>query len=138
MWIHYETRKLYDKNIQLDKLDIDKLKNVPTNLRNLKTKVDNLDVDKLVPVSAHLSKLSDTVKNDIAKKDVYNAKIKNIEGKTPDITNLPANASFNVKINEVNTIDLATTTALIAVKNNMPSVSNLVKKTDYNIKIAEI
>ena len=68
MWIHYETRKLYDKNIQLDKLDIDKLKNFPTNLRNLKTKVDNLDVDKLVPVSAHLSKLSDTVKNDIAKK----------------------------------------------------------------------
>ena len=69
MWIHSETRKLYDKNIQLDKLDIDKLKNVPTNLTNLKTKVDNLDVDKLVPVKlAHLSKLSDTVKNDIAKK----------------------------------------------------------------------
>ena len=31
----------------LDKLDIDKLKNVPTNLTNLKTKVDKLDVDKL-------------------------------------------------------------------------------------------
>ena len=31
----------------LDKLDIDKLKNVPTNLSNLKTKVDKLDVDKL-------------------------------------------------------------------------------------------
>ena len=34
----------------VDKLDIDKLKNVPTNLSNLKSKVDKLDVDKLVPV----------------------------------------------------------------------------------------
>ena len=31
----------------LDKLDIDKIKNVPTSLSNLKTKVDKLDVDKL-------------------------------------------------------------------------------------------
>ena len=34
----------------LDKLDIDKLKNVPTNLSNLKRKEDKLNVDKLVPV----------------------------------------------------------------------------------------
>ena len=34
----------------VDKLDIDKLKNVPTNLNNLKSKVDKLDTDKLVPV----------------------------------------------------------------------------------------
>ena len=33
----------------VDKLDIDKLKNVPTNLSNWKSKVDELDVDKLVP-----------------------------------------------------------------------------------------
>ena len=32
-----------------DKLDIDKLKNVPRNLSNLKSKIDKLDVDKLVP-----------------------------------------------------------------------------------------
>ena len=57
----------------VDKLDIDKLKNVPSNLRNLKSKVDNLDVDKLVPVPVNLSKLSDVVKNDVVKKDVYNA-----------------------------------------------------------------
>ena len=31
----------------LDKLDIDKLKNVPTNLNNLKSKVHKLDVGKL-------------------------------------------------------------------------------------------
>ena len=40
-----------------DKLDIDKLKNVPRNLSNLKSKVDKLDVDKSVPVPVDLSKL---------------------------------------------------------------------------------
>ena len=34
----------------VDKLDIDKLKNLPSNLSNLKSKVDKLDVDRLVPV----------------------------------------------------------------------------------------
>ena len=60
----------------VDKLDIDKLKNVPTGFNNLKSKVDKLDVDKLLPVPVNLSKLSDIVKNDVVKKDVYNAKIK--------------------------------------------------------------
>ena len=32
----------------VDKLDIDNLKNVPTSLSKLKSKVDKLDVDKLV------------------------------------------------------------------------------------------
>ena len=58
------------------KLDIGKLKNVPTNLSNLKSKVDKIGVDKLLPVPVDLSKLSDAVKNNIVKKDVYNAKIK--------------------------------------------------------------
>ena len=43
----------------VDKLDIDKLKNVQTNVCNLKSKMDKLDVDKLVPISVGLSKLSD-------------------------------------------------------------------------------
>ena len=46
----------------IDKLDIDKLKNVPSNLSNLKSKVDKLDIDKLVLVPVDLSKLSDIVK----------------------------------------------------------------------------
>ena len=59
----------------VDKLDIDKLKNVPTNLSNLKGKADKLDIDKLVPVPVALSKLSNVVKNYVVKNDVYNAKI---------------------------------------------------------------
>ena len=43
-----------------------------TNLANLKTEVDKLDIDKLVPVPVDLSKLSDVLKNDVVKKDVYN------------------------------------------------------------------
>ena len=42
--------------------DIDKFKNVPTNLSVLKSKVDKLDVDKLVALPVDLSKLSDVVK----------------------------------------------------------------------------
>ena len=52
----------------VDKLDIDKLKNVPNNLINLKSKVDKIDVDKLVPVPVDLSKLSDMIKVMLLKK----------------------------------------------------------------------
>ena len=61
MLIH---RNLLKKKLKsdADKLDIDKLKNVPINLRNLESKVDKLGADELVPVSFHLSKLRSVVK----------------------------------------------------------------------------
>ena len=52
----------------VDKLDIEKLTDLPSNLRNLKSKVDKLAVDKLVSAPADLSNLSDVVKNDLLKK----------------------------------------------------------------------
>ena len=109
----------------------------------MKSKVDNLDIDELVPVPVDLSKLSNAVKNDVVKKDVYNTTIKNIEDKIPDITNLATKITLNAKINEVkgeipSITNLATTTALTAVENKIPNVSNLVKKTDYNTKYNEI
>ena len=61
----------------------------------MKYKVDKLDVDKLIPVAVDLSKLCDVVKSDVVKKDVSDAGIKNIEGKTPDITNLATNTTIN-------------------------------------------
>ena len=39
----------------VDKLDIDKLKNVQSSLNNLKSKVDKLDIDKLVPYPVDLN-----------------------------------------------------------------------------------
>ena len=65
--------------LKSDEFDINKLKDVPTNLSNMKSKVDKLDVDKFVPVPVDLSKLSDVVKSDVVKNVVYNAKIKIIE-----------------------------------------------------------
>ena len=65
---------LIDQNLlkrlksNVDKVDIDKLKNVQTNLSNLKSKVDKLDFDKLVPVPVDLSKLSNVVKMMLSKK----------------------------------------------------------------------
>ena len=55
----------------VDKLDIDKLKDASVNLSSLKSKVDKLDVDKLVPFPVDLSKLSDVVKNDVVIKHIY-------------------------------------------------------------------
>ena len=66
----------------------------------------------------------------ILKKD---AKIKKIEDKIPDITNLATDTTLNAKMNEVkgeitSITNLATTAALTAVENKIPNVSNLVKK----------
>ena len=66
-------------------------------------------------------------------KDVYNANIKNIEDKIPDITNLATNTTLNAKINEIkNKIPRitywSTTNALTTVENKIPSVSDIFKK----------
>ena len=126
-----------------DKLDIDRLKNVPNNLNSLKSKVDKLEVDKKVPAPFNLSKLSDTVKNDVVKNDVYNAKIKIIEDKMPEITNLATYASLNAQIKKVEIeipiiTNLATIAALTTVENKIPNVSDLIKKADYDVKISEM
>ena len=57
---------------------IDKLKNIPDNLSNLKNKVDKLDIGKLETTPLDLSdavnmmQLSDVVKTEVVKKKVYN------------------------------------------------------------------
>ena len=121
--------KNFAKNVDLanlkssvGKLYINKLKNVPSNLNNLKSKVNKSDVNNLVPVD--LSKLIDLVKSDVVKKDVYNAKVKNIEDKISDISNLATETTLNAKINEVkgetlSITNLATTSAFTAVENKI-------------------
>ena len=128
-------------NLKSDVDELDKLKNVPTNSSNLKSKVGKLDVNKLIPVLVNLSKLSHVVRNGIA--NVYNAKIKNIEDKISDITNLATNTTLNAKINEVKNkilsiTNIVTTTGLTAVENKIPNVSDLVKKEDYDTEIKGI
>ena len=55
----------------IDELDIDELKHLPSGLSNFKSKLDKLDVDKLEPVPVDLSKLSDLVKSDVVSKTEY-------------------------------------------------------------------
>ena len=75
---------------------------------------------------------------DVVKKDLHNAKIKNIE----HITNIATNTTLNTTVNEVqdeiiSITNLATTAALTTIENKIPNVSNSVKN-DYNTKISEI
>ena len=108
------------------------MKNIPSGVISLKRKANELDVDKLVPALVNLSKLSVVVKNDVVKKDVCNGE-KNTENKVLDITILATKTTLNAKINEtqgqISSISkLATATALAAVENKVPNVSNLVTK----------
>ena len=126
-----------------------------TNLANLKSEVDKLDIGKLKPVPTDLSKLSNLVKynfvkkgdynklvirvdnidtSDLVKKTDYNTKITEIEGKNPDTSGLVKKTDYNTKITEIedktpDTSNLATKTALTTVENKIPDVSNLATKT---------
>ena len=126
-----------------------------TNLASLKSEVNKLDTDKLVPVLVDLSKISDVVKNDVIKKDVYNklvAKLNNIdtgrfflrtkydtdkselENKFPDTSGLVNMTDYNTKIIEIegkilDINNLPTKTALTSVENKIPDINNLATKT---------
>ena len=107
----------------------------------MKSKVAKLDVDKLLPIPVDLS-ISGVAKNNAVKKDVHNAKIKNIENKILDITNLATKTILNAKINEFkggipNITNLGSKIAVNAVENKISSISNLVKKTTYDTTIKE-
>ena len=129
-----------------------------TNLANLKAEVDKLDIDKLKPVSTDLSKLSNVVKNDVVKKVDYNKlvnKVDNIdtsgfvlktmydtdkselENKILDTSNPIKRTDYNTKITEIegktpDISNLATKTALTAIENKIPNISNLATKTLVN------
>ena len=68
------------------------------------------------------------MKNDVIKKDVYNAKMKNIEDKMADATTATLNAKINEVKSKIPNINLATTSSLTVVENKTHDVRNLVKK----------
>ena len=101
----------------------------------MNNKLDKLDVDTLVPVPIDLSKLINEVKYGVIKKDVHNAKIKNIEDGIFGITSLGAKTTLNAKIIEVKAKiphinHLATNISLHAeineIKCKIPNITNLV------------
>ena len=76
---------------------MDKFKNVPSSLSNLKIKVDKLDVDKLVLLPVDIKKLIDAVDKQVLKKYAYDEIVKNVNtSKTSDL----ANKAYS-RINEI-------------------------------------
>ena len=100
-----------------------------SNLASLKTGVDKLDINKLTPAPNDLAKLNNVAKNDVVKKTEYKKLVTKVDN--IDTTNFVENtkhkkdgSNFEDKINKVN--------------KNIPNVSGLVKKTDFNTKVTEI
>ena len=84
---------------EVEKLDINKLTNVPTSLNDLKTKVDDLDVGKLKTVPVDFKKLSDVADNEVVKNTKFNTlktRVNNLDKKNTDATAL-------IHINQYNT-----------------------------------
>ena len=74
MLIHHILLKktdLVNLKSDADKLDIDKLKNIPNNLSNLQSEVDKLDIGKLETASVDLE-------NEVVKKIEYNELLKRV------------------------------------------------------------
>ena len=135
-----------------------------TNLANLKTEFDKLDIDKLAPVPIDLSKLSDVVKNDVVKKDVYDklvTEVNNIDtsgfvlktrydtdkselgNKIPDTSGLVKKADYDTKITEIedeipDVSNLVTKTALTTVEDKITDISNLAKKQIMKQKLRKL
>ena len=93
---------------EADKLDIDKLTNFSTSLKNLKTKIDDLDAGKLKTLPVDLKKLTYVVEKQAVKNtkfNILNTKINNLEKKNPHATTLIYINQYNtlIYINQYNT-----------------------------------
>ena len=126
-----------DINVKVDlsnyatKADIENISHA-----DLKTEVDKLDINKLVAVPTDLSELSNVVTNDAVKKDVYDKLVgkvnsvdtsrfvlkteydtdqSELENKIPDTSGLVKRTDYGSKISEI--------------EGKIPDVSNLATKT---------
>ena len=117
-----------------------------------------LDIDKLVSLPIDLTKLSDVVKKDLVKKDVFDklvAKLNSIDttgfvlktkydkdksellNKVPDTSGLVKETDYDAKITQIEgktpeVSNLATKTLLTTVENKIDDVSGLTKKVELN------
>ena len=85
--------------MEVDKSDTDKLKNVPSGLRSLKSRVHKLRIGKWenTPVD-----LSEVVRNDVAKRTEYDELVKKVNAiKTTDTSYLVKKADYDTKIGKI-------------------------------------
>ena len=129
------------------------------NLAALKTEVDKIDADKLKTVPTDLAKLSNVVDNDVVKKTDYNTKVTNIESQIADVTkNTLDNLGDTAKLKAVDTSNFVLKTKLASdvttlenkidtVDKKIPDISGLATKTSlssylqiatFNSKVTEV
>ena len=130
-----------------------------TDLTALKSEVDKIDTDKLKTVPTDLSKLSNVVKNDVVKKTDYNTKVTSIENLIAGVTkNTVDNLADITKLKAVDTSNFVLKTKLTSdvntlenkihnVDKKIPDVSGLATKSSltaylqtatFNSKITEV
>ena len=90
-----------------------------TNLAALKIEVDKIDADKLKTVPTDLSKLSNVVKNDVKKTD-YNTKVTSMENQIAGVTkNTVDNLADIAKLKAVDTSNFVLKTKLTSDVNTL-------------------
>ena len=86
-----------------------------TYLAALKTEVDKIDVDKLKTVPTDLAKLTNAVENDLVKKTDYNTKVSSIEAQIAGLTkNTVDNLADITKLKAIDTNSFVTGTKFSA------------------------
>ena len=102
-----------------------------TNLTALKTEVDKIDTDKLKTVPSDLVKLSNAVKYDVVKKTDYNTKVSSIETQIAGVNKntLDNLADINtLKTKTIDTSDFVTITTFSADTNALDDKIDKVDK----------
>ena len=84
-------------------------------LTALKTEVDKLDTDKLKTVPTDLAKLTNAIENDVVKKTDYNTKVTSIEAQIAGLTkNTVDNLADITKLKAIDTNSFVTRTKFSA------------------------
>ena len=122
---------------EVDKTDVDELRNVLSDLNSLINNVDKLDVDKSKPIPVDLKRSSDVLKSEIVKKTIYDELVEKVN--VIDASKFVNKTDYDARIRDIavkipSITGLATTTVLSAVENEIPKVRDLVKKRDYDVK----
>ena len=100
-----------------------------TNLAALKSEVDKIDVDKLKTVPTDLAKLRNVVKNDVVKKTDYNTKVTNIENHIAGVTkNTVDNLADITKLKAVDTNNFVLKTKITSDFNTLENKIDTVDK----------
>ena len=102
-----------------------------TNLAALKTEVDEIDADKLKTIPTDLAKLTNAIKHDVVKKTDYNTKVISIEAQIAGFTkNTVDNLVDITKLKAIDTNSFVTRTKFSADTNALDDkIDGVEKKT---------